>query len=84
MKVKKILKNFSFDGELQIIVFYEATLEGESFDDVLYTGLTMDCPWEIAEMYLDTDNNGEAMFLDKNEKGDPRLNIYVKEEKRGK
>ena len=79
MKVKKILKNF--DGELRIIIFNEASSENESFDDILWTGLSMICPWDIAEMYLDTDNNGEAMFLDKNEKGDPRLNIYVKEEK---
>lgn len=84
MKVKKILKNFSFDGELQIIVFNEASSESDSFEDILYTGPTMDCPWEIAEMYLDTDENGKAMFLDKDEKGDPCLNIYVREEKRGK
>ena len=82
MKVKKILKNF--DGELRIIIFNEASSEGESFDDILWTGLSMSWPWEIAEMYLDTDDNGEAMYLDKNEKGDPRLNIYVREEKRGK
>ena len=82
MKVKKILKNF--DGELQIIIFNEASSESESSDDILWTGLSMTCPWDIAEMYLDTDDNGEAMFLDKNEKGNPRLNIYVREEKRGK
>ena len=75
MKVKKILKNF--DGELRIIIFNEAS------DDILWTGLSMTCPWDIAEMYLDTDDNREAMFLDKNEKGNPRLNIYVREEKRG-
>ena len=82
MKVKKILKNF--DGELRIIIFNEASSESESFDDIIWTGLSMTCPWDIAEMYLDTDDNGEAMYLDKNEKGDPRLNIYVKEKKRGK
>ncbi len=82
MKVKKILKNF--DGELRIIIFNKASSEGESSDDILWTGLSINCPWDIAEMYLDTDDNGEAMYLDKNEKGDPRLNIYVREEKRGK
>ena len=82
MKVKKILKNF--DGELRIIIFNEASSEGESFDDILWTGLSISCPWYITKMYLDTDDNGEAMFLDKNEEGDPRLNIYVREEKRGK
>ena len=82
MKVKKILKNF--DGELRIIIFNKASSEGEPSDDILWTGLSISCPWDIAEMYLNTDENGEAMFLDKNEEGNPRLNIYVREEKRGK
>ena len=82
MKVKKILKNFY--GELRIIIFNEASSESESSDVILWTGLSISCPWYITEMYLDTDDNGEAMYLDKNEKGDPRLNIYVREEKRGK
>lgn len=82
MKVKKILKNF--DGELRILIFNEASSESESSDYILWTGLSMSCPLYITKMYLDTDDNGEAMFLDKNEKGDPRLNIYVRDEKRGK
>lgn len=82
MKVKKILKNF--DGELRILIFNEASSESESSDYTLWTGLSMSCPFYITKMYLDTDDNGEAMFLDKNEKGDPRLNIYVRDEKRGK
>ena len=82
MKVKKILKNF--DGELRIIIFNEASPESKSSDVILWTGLSISCPWYITKMYLDTDDNGEAMFLDKNEEGDPRLNIYVREEKRGK
>lgn len=82
MKVKKILKNF--DGELRILIFNEASSESESSDYILWTGLSMSCPFYITKMYLDTDDNGEAMFLDKNEKGDPRLNIYVRDEKRGK
>ena len=82
MKVKKILKNF--DGELRILIFNEASSKSESSDYILWTGLSMSCPFYITEKYLDTDDNGEAMFLDKNEKGDPRLNIYVRDEKRGK
>ena len=52
MKVKKILKNF--DGELRIIIFNKASSEGESSDDILWTGLSISCPWDIAEMYIDT------------------------------
>ena len=72
MRVKDVLKNYDFMGRVKIF---------EENEELCYDGLVFDCPWVWAEMVVDTNENGEGMFveIDKNT-SEPYLGIYVKEE----
>lgn len=75
IKLRKVLSHI--DGAAHIEVYrFENGNEEEYFK-----GSAWDCPWWIAECYLDTDSGGEAMGIgiDKETKT-PVMYIYVKEE----
>ena len=78
MKLKELLKHISLDQKVQIAEFYTGLHnEGET---ILFEGTAEDVPWRYAEMELDTDINGEAIYAfipdDTNEAW---IGIYVRE-----
>ena len=73
MKIRKLLKNLNPYTYIKI-------LEYDGLEDLtLWEGVTYDCPWEIAEGIIDTDDVGEGIFLDTKEDGTPCLCIYSRE-----
>lgn len=70
MKIRKLLKNLDAYTYIKI-------LEYDGFEDLtLWEGVAYDCPREIAEGIIDTDDVGEGIFLDTKEDGTPCLCIY--------
>ena len=78
MKLKDIVEYFDFLCPVQILQTdaYLETSEYYGEVDEIYTGDFFNIPWWIADMYLDKDGDGEAIFLDSENN---RLIIYVKE-----
>lgn len=77
MKLKKLLPHLSFLMSVQIIEY------NNNKEEILFKGLVYDIPWWLAELKLDTDDNGEAISnLQVEGMRDPVLNIYVKTEKK--
>lgn len=76
LKVKDVLKNFDLYGKVKI--FETNAINEES--ELLYEGLAFDCPWIWAEMVVDTNEDGEGLFveIDKNT-SEPYLGIYAEE-----
>ena len=73
MKLKKILPHLFFLMPVQIIEY------NNNKEEILFEGSVFDIPWELAELKLDTDDNGEAISILQIEgKQDPVLSIYVK------
>lgn len=74
VKVRTILENFDFLGRIQVI-FSEPDVP----EDVYYDGSPLNCPYWIADLYLDTNANGEALSvgigIDK--KGNPEAILYI-------
>lgn len=74
MKLKKILPHLFFLMPIQIIEY-----NNNNKEEILFEGSVSDIPWELAELKLDTDDNGEAISILQIEgKQDPVLSIYVK------
>ena len=75
MKLKEILSHI--DGATPIKVYrFENNSEEEYFK-----GSAWNCPWWIAECYLDTDSEGEAISIGIDEETKVSvMYIYVKEE----
>lgn len=76
MKIRKLLKNLNPYTYIKILEYVG------SKDEVLWEGQVSNCPWEIAEGIVDTDDIGEGIFLDTvDTKKDrtPCLCIYRKE-----
>ena len=75
MKLKEILSHI--DGATPIKVFrFENNSEEEYFK-----GFAWNCPWWVAECYLDTDSEGEAISIGIDEETKVSvMYIYVKEE----
>lgn len=71
MKVKELLPHLYFLMNVEII-------EYNGTEESLFKGLVYDIPWRIADMELDTDNDGEAICIHTEEGEEPMLNIYVK------
>lgn len=71
MKVKELLPHLHFLMSVEIIVF-------DGAEESLFKGLVDNIPWWIADMELDTDDNGEAISIHTEEGEEPVLNIYVK------
>ena len=71
MKLKKLLPHLNFLTRVEIIEFHDA-------EETLFEGLVDNIPWWIANMKLDTDDNGEAIYIHTEEGKEPVLNIYVK------
>ena len=81
MKLKKLLKHIEFLQKVQILIYdNDDTLQKISHEEILYEGLADNVPWCYAEMYLDTDSNGEAIgsFIKDNE---TIITIFIKEGK---
>ena len=77
MKVRDVLKNFDFMGNIKILEFYEDNND----EEVDYSGNVLDCPWGYADMAIDTNDNGEGIFVGIDEgTHEPYLGIYVKED----
>lgn len=77
MKVIEILKNLDYICKVKILEAGSGTLS----DDVCFEGEVLDVPWCYAEMYVDTTENGEGLFVDiDKESRQPYLGIYVREE----
>ena len=75
MKLKKILSHLFFLMPVQIIE-YDSNKE-----EILFEGLVDNIPWRLAELELDTDENGEAISIFQKEgQREPILIIYVKTE----
>lgn len=75
MQVREVLKNFDFVGKVKIL-----EIQGNNGEEECYFGTAFDCPWVWAEMYVDTDTDGEGMFVDIDKAtNEPYLGIYVKE-----
>ena len=75
IKLKEILGHIDGTTTIEVCCF-ENNCEEEYFK-----GSVWDCPWWVAECYLDTDSEGEAMSIgiDKETKT-PVMYIYVKGE----
>ena len=74
MKLKKLLKHIGFIQRVQILDYCNGK------EEVLFEGFSTDVPWTYANMYLDTDDNGEAIgtvAID----NDSVITIYVRETK---
>lgn len=76
MKVQDLFRNL--DGITTIKVYqYHNDSEKEYFK-----GKVFDCPWWIADLYIDTDIDAEGIYIElDNETNQPYLRIYVREEK---
>lgn len=75
MKVHDVLKNYDFLSEVKII---EMDYAGNECN--LFFGKAYDCPWSLADMIIDTNSDGEGMFVDIDEEsGKVYLGIYAKE-----
>ena len=59
MKIRKLLKNLDTYAYIKILEYV-----GSEDYEVLWEGEVYDCPWEIAEGIIDTDDIGEGIFLD--------------------
>lgn len=75
IKLRKVLSHI--DGATHIEVYRFENGDEEEY----FKGSAWNCPWWIAECYLDTDSEGEAISIgiDKETKT-PVMYIYVKEE----
>lgn len=75
IKLRKVLSHI--DGATHIEVYRFENGDEEEY----FKGFAWDCPWWIAECYLDTDSEGKAMNIgiDKETKT-PVMYIYVKGE----
>ena len=73
MKIRKLLKNLDINAYIKILKYYEPE------DLTLWEGNAYNCPWNIAEGIVDTDDIGEGIFLDTKEDGTPCLCIYRRE-----
>lgn len=73
MKIKKLLKNLDTYTYIKILEYIGPG------DLILWEGVAYDCPWNIAEGIVDTDDIGEGIFLDTKEDGTPCLYIYRRE-----
>lgn len=77
MKVKDVLKNFDCMGKVKILEVYV----GGDGEEECYSGTAFDCPWAWADMAVDTNEDGEGMFVGIDEgTHEPYLGIYVKED----
>ena len=77
MKVKEVLKNFDFMGNIKILECYK----DNSGEEECYSGAAFDCPWVYADMFVETDENGEGMLVGIDDgTHEPYLGIYVKED----
>lgn len=80
IKVKAILENYFFLGRVKIIYS-----EDDGSEETYYDGTALDCPYWIADLYIDTDINGEGLGveIDKDKDGKPEalLTIYIREDK---
>lgn len=74
MKIRKLLKNLDPYTYIKILEY----VRPEDWE-VIWKGDTWDCPWEIAEGVIDTDDIGEGIFVDTIEDGSPCLCIYRRE-----
>ena len=76
LKVQDLFRNL--DGITTIKVYqYHNDSEEEYFK-----GKVFDCPWWIADLYIDTDIDAEGIYIElDNETNQPYLRIYVREEK---
>lgn len=73
MKIRKLLKNLDTYAYIKILEYI-----GPEDWDVVWEGEVYNCPWEITEGIVDTDDIGEGIFLDTIEDGTPCLCIYRK------
>ena len=78
MKLMDIIKYFDYLCDVQIIQMdsYLETSPNYGEEDEIYTGTVWDIPWWITDMYLDEDDAGGCIGIDK---GNNRLVIYVRE-----
>lgn len=75
LKVHDVLKNYDFLSLVKIIEMDYAENECE-----LFSGGAYSCPWDLADMVVDTNSDREGMFVDIDEKcGRAYLGIYVRE-----
>lgn len=78
MKLKELLKYISFDQKVQIAEFYTG-LHGNG-EIILFEGDADSVPWRYAEMEVDTDINGEAIYaFIPNDTKEAWIGIYVRE-----
>ena len=75
MKLKKLLKHISFLQKVQIIDYCDGK------EEILFEGYATDVPWECADMYLDTDDNGEAIGTVTIDNEETAITIYVRDTK---
>lgn len=75
MKIRKLLKNLDTYAYIKILEYV-----GSEDWEVLWKGEVYNCPWEMAEGIVDTDDIGEGIFLDTIEDGSPCLCIYKRKE----
>ena len=75
MKLKKLLKHIGFLQKVQIIDYCDGK------EEILFEGYATDVPWTYADMYLDTDNNGEAIGTVAINNEETAITIYVRDTK---
>ena len=74
MKIRKLLKNLNPYTYIKILEYVRS-----EDCETLWEGEAYNCPWDMAEGIIDTDDVGEGIFLDTKEDGTPCLCIYRRE-----
>lgn len=76
MKVQDLFRNLN---GITTIKVYQCHNDSE---EEYFKGKVFDCPWWIADLYIDTDIDAEGIYIElDNETNQPYLRIYVREEK---
>lgn len=76
MKLKNFIRHIDWTLKVEIFTFNAVTYDEER----LYSGPILDVPWYLAEARLDTNADGEAMSLGRDDENKPYLIIYVLDE----
>ena len=61
IKLIDIIKNF--DALEQVVIYQSDAFISKNGFEKIFKGSILDIPWYITEMYLDNDENGEAIGL---------------------
>lgn len=74
MKVQDLFRNLDSNTTINVCEYYNDS------EEEYFKGKVFDCPWWIADLYIDTDIDGEGIYIGlDNKTNQPYLGIYVRE-----